>query len=313
MGRERGGTPMRSPIANPSVRLPVDAGQRTGRGGGKRGAMFKRFGYGSTRFPGRGILLPVVSAWVIVSVAACSPASGGADPTETAPATPTTAATATSEPVAAAGVCANPLYPAVPAALWSYRASGGPDGEFDYTSTIDSVSEDGFIEKSVFGGLTKEVEWRCGPEGLTLLSPNGGVTGSVSTGGTALHYVTTGGEGVTLPVRIAAGDSWTQSLAFRGEGSLANGSTLISDGSSATSFRAAGIETVVVPAGSFDAMRIDVETKIVITTTVEGVSMPLEFLVSGSVWYAPGVGTVKNVSTSEGMTTTIILTSYTIP
>lgn len=255
--------------------------------------------------------LPFVSAVLMVALAACAPSPGGAaTPAGSASPTGTSAPSATAP--SGAGLCDNPLYPVVAGASWNYHGSGGPTGDYDFTSTITTIAEDGFVEEAAFAGLTKTAAWKCTPAGLALLSP-GGVTGSVSTSGLTIDFTTTDYSGVTLPKIIAAGDTWTQTLTLHGESSLADGTSILADGTLSSTFKAVGIESVSVPAGTFDAMRLDVETVFIIETTVAGTTVPIELHMTGSVWYAPGVGMVKNSSNGEGVATTIILTAYAIP
>ena len=248
--------------------------------------------------PGLVVLLAVISA--------CSP-SAGTPATNAATSAP--AATNTSKP----GMCDNPLYPVAVGASWSYHVTGAPTGDFDFSSTIKTVSADGFVEEGVFPALTRTSNWKCTPTGLALLSPGGGVTGSVSTSSLNIDFTTTDYSGVTLPKIISAGDTWTQTLTLHGESTLTDGTSIIADGTLATSFTAVGMESVTVPAGTFNAMRIDVVTVFTIETTVSGTTVPVTLNITGSAWYAPGIGMVKTVSTTEGIASTIVLTAYTIP
>jgi hypothetical protein len=257
----------------------------------------------------RSLHLHFALAVLMTALAACAPAPGGAAATPAAATTPAPSATALS----GAGVCENPLYPVVLGASWNYHASGGPTGDFDFSSSITAVNEDNFVEESLFSGLTKSVIWQCNPTGLALLSPGGGVSASINTSGSAFEFTTTGSTGDTLPKVIAAGDAWTQTLTLHGENELADGMVATSDGSLAISFTAAGMEDVTVPAGTFSAMRIDVETTFIIETTIAGTTVPVELHMTGSVWYAPGIGMVKNTSSGEGIDTIIVLTAYSVP
>jgi len=251
---------------------------------------------------------------LLAALSACSPSASAAPTTgggSVSAAAATAAPAATSASPSAA--CANPLYPVVASAVWNYHVSGSPTGDFDFTSTIKSVNPDGFVEESAFPELVKDATWKCDPAGLVLLSPGGGVSGTISTSSLNANYTTTGSSGVTLPKSVAAGDAWTQTLNLHGENKLSDGTVVPTDATDASSFKAVGMESVTVPAGTFQAMRIDVTTVFSIETNVSGVSVPIQLNITGSVWYAPGIGMVRTVSTVEGIATTTVLTSYTIP
>jgi len=71
---------------------------------------------------------------------------------------------------------------------------------------------------------------------------------------------------------------------------------------------------VTVPAGTFDAVRMDCKTDIAITITMNGVDVPTNVSMTSKMWYAPGIGMVKSDNVLSGdMTNTIELTAYTIP
>ncbi|MGL4422545.1 MAG: hypothetical protein ACRCZF_17895 [Gemmataceae bacterium] len=63
-------------------------------------------------------------------------------------------------------------------------------------------------------------------------------------------------------------------------------------------FRQSGPEEVLVPAGKFMALRVDY-----------GKGSRADFKPEGTIWYAPGVGTVKHI---DGRNETLILKSFTI-
>jgi hypothetical protein len=262
--------------------------------------------------------LPLAAGLVLAGLAACAPApaaSGGSAGGAASPAAATApAATVPSAPAGGglvSGACANPLYPVALNASWSYHGSGGSLGDYEYTETVTAVSADGFVQSAAFSGLTREVNWKCTDLGLELLSP--GASGSVGTSSMNAVYTSVDSTGVTLPTHVAAGDEWTQTLKMHGENSVGSGTPIPSDTTVASSFKAVGEESVTVPAGTFQAMRIDVTSAFDIVTSVEGMSVPVHFTITGSVWYAPGVGMIKTTSVIEGVESSVELTAYTIP
>jgi hypothetical protein len=264
--------------------------------------------------------LPLAITSAIVILSACSPSPA----TSTGPSSGATSPEATSAPAAtdtgaaagggsSSGACANTLYPVVQAATWNYHGSGGSLGEFDYSETITAVNADSFVESASFTDLTQEVNWKCTDVGLELLSPGLGPSGTVGTSNMVAEFTTVDSSGVTLPKHVAAGDEWTQSLKMHGENSIGAETPIPSDATVETSFKAVGEESITVPAGTFLAMRVDVTSVFDITTTVQGMTVPFQFTLRGSVWYAPGVGMVKTTSVIEEVESSVELTSYTIP
>lgn len=83
------------------------------------------------------------------------------------------------------------------------------------------------------------------------------------------------------------------------------------------SFNAVGNESVTVPAGTFDALKVNVEVAINVNATYEGITLPVSFSGAYTYWFAPGVGWVKANGTGNvlgsSFTDTTELQSYKIP
>jgi hypothetical protein len=245
-------------------------------------------------------------------------AAGSGCAAETA--VPTATSMPTEVPIgeAGAGLCANPLYPVVEGATWTYASSGasGYVEPYTFTDTISEVRPDGFTLTSEFADLTRTQEWSCRPEGLVALQLGSGPAGGVSTSQIRMDVTTDNVTGVTIPVTVSAGQSWSYSLDFEGELEIA-GNSAEAVGTSKSEFSAAGIETVTVPAGTFDAMKILATTTIDVQATYQGLTVPVTFSAQTNAWFAPGVGWVKlessgNLQGTE-VTETINLESYSIP
>ena len=265
----------------------------------------------------------------IIFFTACSSPSN-ISPTETqtvetqAPqATPTEIATeppATTEggptPAAGEGLCANTYYPVREGATWSYKGTGGPTGEYSFTDTITSVREEGFTLSSQFGDLTRTQEWACKPEGLVALQLGGTSAATLSSENMQLNLEVKNVSGVTYPSAINAGAQWQHNLDFEGKMTVANqeGSAT---GNAQTSFKALGNESVTVPAGTFDALKIQVDTTLNISVSVQGISVPVKFSGSYTYWFVKDVGWVKASGTGSvsgtSFSETIELQSYNIP
>ena len=261
---------------------------------------------------------------MILIITACSSATDTppveAQPTETLqiPATePATEPPATSEGGAAGeGLCANAYYPVREGSTWSYKSTGGPAGEYSFTDTITSVREDGFTLSSQFGDLTRTQEWSCTPEGLVALQLGGAPAATLNSQNMQLNLEIKNVSGVTFPSEINVGNQWQHNLDFEGNMTVANqeGAAM---GNAQTNFNALGNESVTVPAGTFDALKIEMDTTLNINVSAQGISVPVTFTSTYTYWFVQGVGWVKSSGTGNvagtSFSETTELQSYSIP
>ncbi|MCC6299593.1 MAG: hypothetical protein IT314_09860 [Anaerolineales bacterium] len=207
--------------------------------------------------------------------------------------------------------CANPYQPIVVGATWNYDLkSSHPD---KYTHSILSADNDGFVEQDAFdSGVTRQGEWKCENGNHIALNPSGGASANVSAEGMQTNFQTTSIEGLTLPAVINPGDTWAQALTLEGTQNI-NGLEIPAKNEFKSQCTAIAVESVTVPAGTFDAMHVDCEIDMTITVTMNGndIQTPLKFMASS--WYAEKVGMVKTVSNGEQFDSTVELLSYTIP
>jgi hypothetical protein len=214
------------------------------------------------------------------------------------------------------GLCSNPLYPVKAGATWTYNSTGSLSGNFNFTDTITDVREDGFTLESRLDGSTFTQEWACRPDGLASLTFGAGVAGGISTSGVQMDLTTTNVQGVILPKTISVGDQWPYSVDFEG-GMTYSGTSVDTDGTANFTFSALGEESVTVPAGTFNAMKLHVDLRLEMQVTYSGFTAPAVFNVPSDIWYAPEVGWVKATSAGDifGMpfNENIELQSYNIP
>ncbi|MGH2581810.1 MAG: TapB family protein [Anaerolineales bacterium] len=216
------------------------------------------------------------------------------------------------------GLCTNQYFPVFNAATWTYFVSGAPVQDFSYTDTITNATSDGFTLSTNFaleGGLHRTQAWGCEAGGLVALEYTGGPSGALTTEGLVATFNTTGVSGVTIPADLAVGSTWTQTMDFDGDMVIGEGMSGTSVGSVSYAASAVGMESVSTTAGTFEAIKVEVQQYFNLTATVEGFSMPVTFTGVATVWYAPGVGMVKMIQTEDlfGSTTTVDLQSYSIP
>jgi hypothetical protein len=82
-------------------------------------------------------------------------------------------------------------------------------------------------------------------------------------------------------------------------------------------FSAIGNESVTVPAGTFDALKVTVNVTLNVDATYEGITLPVSFSGDYTYWFAPNVGWVKASGTGNvlgsSFSDTTELQSYSIP
>jgi hypothetical protein len=214
------------------------------------------------------------------------------------------------------GACSNPLYPVKQGLTRTYSTTGLPTGPSTYTETITDVSADGFTMTTQFAKLTRTAKWDCKPDGLIELQLGGGAASLNTSSGMQANFTVTNSSGVTLPVKISAGDTWTYSLDFTAQ-ITTNQYSGQAQGTADYQAKALGSEKVTVAAGTFDAMKLQVGTTLKMQMAMQGMSIPITITDNATLWFAPNVGMVKQVDTANMMGSNINATtelqSYNIP
>jgi hypothetical protein len=219
-------------------------------------------------------------------------------------------------PVSSNGGCTNDFYPVREGATWTYSSTGGPAGGNGFTDTITSVRADGFTLTSQFGDLIRTQEWACTPQGLVALQLGGTSAAILNEDNMQATLHVDNVSGVTFPAAINPGDTWQHTLEFTGKVTVA-GQAIDAKGVAQSSFQAMEFESVTVPAGTFDALKIHVETTIDISGNFNGISFPVKVTTPYDYWFAQRVGWVKASGTGnvgdETFSETIELQTYHIP
>lgn len=266
-------------------------------------------------------ITPIGVLLIIMILAACSPAlnppTSQPQVTETQAATePPAASEGAATSVATAGLCTNAYYPVRQDATWTYRSTGGPAGEYSFTDTITAVREDGFTLSTQIGDLTRSQEWTCSAEGLAALQLGGAPAAMLNAQNIQMNLNVTNGHGVTFPSQINIGDQWQQNLDFSGNVTMMN-EEAEATGDAQMNFNAVGMESVTVPAGTFDALRVQADVTLNINATYEGITLPVSFSGDYVYWFAEGVGWVKSTGTGNALgasfSETTELQSYNVP
>lgn len=250
-----------------------------------------------------------------------TPAAGGNR--QTAKPTPTPVAGQAGRPANQKDACGNQYVPFIARAHWEYQVTGEEDMRF--TRTIVRVSGNTATVEDVFTEPADEDkrtdQWQCRNGALVMTSD--AAWGAVEAGGTSTRG-SVKSEGVTLPATPKPGDAWSQTMRISA-GVQAGGQNIGAEVQIKASCRAVRMESVTVPAGKFNALRVDcteeVTTKANTGANVPGVNInvPGGNVGTGNAnvsvtsartdWYASGVGLVKSKS-EDGEK---VLVSYRIP
>jgi hypothetical protein len=152
---------------------------------------------------------------------------------------------------------------------------------------------------------------------LVALQLGGGPSGAISTSNLQGEFTTSNIQGVTILSNVTPGSDWTNSLDIQGKLEMPGGTQATSQGHVEYHLKGLNMESVTVPAGTFDAMKVSADTTITMQVTVQGTSVPVTYTSTSMVWYAPGVGLVKESDTLQSQifsgTVETQLQSYTIP
>ena len=215
------------------------------------------------------------------------------------------------------GVCDNLLYPVRQGASWAYINSGGPNGTFAYSDMISSVREDGFTLTSQIANLTRTQEWVCEAEGLKALELGGGTTASITAQGLTAEFTTLDVTGISLPKDLFSGMQWQYGLTIQGTIPMPTGEQVQSNGTYMVTSQEMGKETVTVPAGTFDAVKIQTTSTVEILVPFGNEQVPMKYSGTSVTWYAFGVGYIKSIENwdlgSTPYTATTELQTYVIP
>lgn len=205
--------------------------------------------------------------------------------------------TSVPEPESSGGLCDNPYYPVVDGASWTYDMGDLPQ----VVHTISVEEEGKFKVAMVDVDSAAVLEGECAEEGIILMDR--GMEGSFFSESGSSSTTSTSRTGVTLPNDMKVGSAWTQTIDIIAEGGE-DGETL--SASIITNYNVVGMETVTVPAGTFEALKIEQSGSMNM--------MGQEFLTQGTLWYAEGVGNVKaETGMANGERFLSQLISYTIP
>ena len=187
-------------------------------------------------------------------------------------------------------LCANPYYPSRLGNTWEYSGSNSVLGAYNRTDTVSRASAEAFGVDTTLANVTYGVNYVCSSAGLTASDPVQQYAGALLSGPNApLNVKLSSVSGITLPAKITPGDTWQQTADFSASSPQLNAS-----GTIAIDYRAVGYENVTVPSGTYNALRVDVTIRILVTPLkIEAGSY------TASTWLVQDVGVVKSEGTSH--------------
>lgn len=208
------------------------------------------------------------------------------------------------EGVAAAGACYHPYLPILDDTIWTYRTSD-TEGEDSYTLSYDITGPDSFVFVIAYPDLTVSAEWICTEEGLVRTNYAEFMMGATGFEISDLSYT---GVSFPLPDVMVPGAAWQNSFSASGRLSGDFGESDVSMDMLMDNV-IEGAETITVPAGTFDTLRIVTNYTMNNTMTIAGITTPVSMQFTTTAWYAKDVGMVKSVTTAAGVESLIELVS----
>ena len=198
-------------------------------------------------------------------------------------------------------LCSNPYIPSVEGATWTYTLHTD-SGDITQVDTVTDVGDGAFLVETVQPDLSYVITWHCTAEGLLWLQSDGGIFSAVFQTASGTSTVETlSYSGISLPRTVQPGDTWTASEQIHVSGNGVDETFNLT-----AELRAVGVESITVPAGTFDALRID----LVLSNDSETMSVVVE----ESDWYVAGIGHIKSTGLiNSSISYDLELVSYSIP
>ena len=185
-------------------------------------------------------------------------------------------------------LCDNQYFPSRLGNSWEYSGSNTATGAYYRMDTVTRFSAESFGVDTTLAGITFGVNYGCSAAGLTANDPIQQYVGALlSSPDAPVNVKLTSVSGITLPAEIVPGDTWQQSADFD-----ATSQQLNANGRFVFDYIAVGYESVTVPSGTYNALRVDATIRIEVSAFhIQAGTYTL------STWLAPKVGTIK----SEGI------------
>lgn len=187
-------------------------------------------------------------------------------------------------------LCSNQYSPSNLGDTWEYSGSNSALGAYSRTDAVTRSGAEDFNVETTISTLTYGVNYSCTSAGLIASDPVQQYAGALLSGPNAPVTVKlSSNAGISLPSVISPGDTWQQTADFEATSPNFNMS-----GRFVFNYTAVGNEDVIVPFGTFKALRVDATIRI----EVSGFRI-LAGTYTASTWMVPGVGVVKSEGTSH--------------
>lgn len=241
--------------------------------------------------------------------AAPTEAPATAAPTAAAVEPPPTEAAAGETAALPLGNCGNPFYPVIEGRTLRYANSIPGLGVTEHTITHSDVTDTSFTATTDLGeGNVLTQTWTCSGEGLLQPEFSQLPTGEQVT--LTIEFVESSGLTIPAADQFQAGSTWTTHYVANATLSNSGVGEMLMEQTTDLTHTIIGPETITVPAGMFEAMRVETAGNVSAVTSVGGVAVPpTEFGLNFVSWYAEGVGLVRQewtdlLGTGAGAATT---------
>jgi hypothetical protein len=203
--------------------------------------------------------------------------------------TPTTASILEITPTPTS-LCDNQYFPNSTGDTWEYSGTNSAIGSYTRTDTVTNSSTQAFSLKTTLSDVTYPVTYTCYSTGLTVTDPVQQYAGALLSGPNApVNVKLTSNSGISLPAKINPGDTWQQTADWE-----ASSQDLNLNGRFVFDYTAVGYESVTVPFGTFNALRMDTTIRI----EVSGFRI-LAGTYTTTTWMVPEVGIIKSEGASH--------------
>lgn len=196
-----------------------------------------------------------------------------------------------------AQLCDQPFSPVRANWEWQYRVTG--ENPTTYSVRRTNITDSGFMAVQQNAQGRGETKFRCTLEGLTPIDfgGRGPTQAGVGGGGVDLDITVKSVRGVQIPDldKWAVGERWGYTLELGG--TAQQGPVRFNvEGTVESLYRVVAQEAVTVPAGRFQALKVQVTTNFKIVGRAGPLSIPFNQSGESTAWYVEGVGMVKTVS-----------------
>lgn len=192
--------------------------------------------------------------------------------------------------------CEHAYLTAVVGVNWTYQVSGSPAGDFEFTQRVNAARPDGFTLTSRISQENYVHTWACSLDGLTAWQFDGVAAAGIALAGGQITLDTDSVEGITLPAELNVGDRWQQTYTVSGVQSLEGLPDATVSGTLTINNEVIGMESVSVPFGSFEALRIHSYYVYDVRVGNPPFSFSPEIFGTSDSYYAEHIGLVKVVT-----------------